>query len=97
MLLTKKRIKLNFRLIVKDFNNDDLDVTTGELARHSSTTSSKMNRDFTKSALTTKAHLNAALKRMSYIPPNKIKTVVATTNIDEYISAVIPYPDSEDE
>lgn len=69
--------KLDFRLIVKDFNNDDLDVTTGELARHSSTTSSKMNKDFIKSALTTKAHLNAALERMSYIPPNKIKTVVA--------------------
>ncbi|KAG1474641.1 hypothetical protein G6F56_000237 [Rhizopus delemar] len=172
--------KLGFRLIVKDFNNDDLNITTGELARHSSTTSSKMNKDFIKSALTTKTHLNAALKRMSYIPPNKIKTVVApmiqimglscivygmnvvdkkvytlqklysfnypsilrevkrwnegvikriwlsgtmiieysrtptntmrnikngrkkstiaaTTNIDEYISAVIPYPDSEDE
>lgn len=60
--------KLDFRLIIKDFNNDELDVTTGELARHSSTTSSKINSDFTKSVLTTKAHLNAALERMLYTP-----------------------------
>ncbi|KAI9347866.1 hypothetical protein BD770DRAFT_413479 [Pilaira anomala] len=70
-------LKLDFRLIVKDFSYDDLDATTGELTRQSSTTSSKMNTDFIKSALTTKSHLNAALKRMSYNPPNKIKTVVA--------------------
>lgn len=36
--------KLDFRLIVKDFNNDDLDVTTGEIASYSSTTSSKLNK-----------------------------------------------------
>lgn len=61
--------KLDFRLIAKNFNNDKFDVTTGELARHSSTTSSKMNGDFIKSSLTTIVHLNAPLKRMSYIPP----------------------------
>lgn len=27
----------------------------------------------------------------------KKSTIAATTNVDEYISAVIPYPDSEDE
>lgn len=69
--------KLDFRIIVKDLNNDELNVTTGELARYSATAFSKMNGDFIKSVLTTKVHLNAALKRMSYIPPNKIKTVVA--------------------
>ncbi|KAI7890525.1 uncharacterized protein EV154DRAFT_564283 [Mucor mucedo] len=58
--------KLDCKLKIKDFNSDELDVTTGELARHSSTTSSKMSSDFTKSALNTKAHLNAALKRMPY-------------------------------
>ncbi|KAI8977469.1 hypothetical protein BDF20DRAFT_906480 [Mycotypha africana] len=59
-----------------DFNNEDVVVTTGELARHSSTTAVKMNKDFTKSALATKAHLNAALKRMSYIPSKKLKTTL---------------------
>ncbi|KAI8884046.1 hypothetical protein K501DRAFT_183160 [Backusella circina FSU 941] len=69
--------KLDFRLIVKDLSNNEFDVTTGELARHSSTTPSKMYRDFLKSALTTKVHLNTTLKRMPYIPQNKIKNVVA--------------------
>jgi hypothetical protein len=68
---------LDFRLIVKDFDNNEFDVTTGELARHSSTTPSKMYRNLLKSALTTKVHLNTALKRMPYIPQNKIKNVVA--------------------
>lgn len=60
--------KLDFRIIVKDFDNNEFDITTGELARHSSTTQSKMYRDFLKSALTTKVHLNTILKRMPYIP-----------------------------
>ncbi|KAI7879534.1 uncharacterized protein EV154DRAFT_540142 [Mucor mucedo] len=47
-----------------------------ELARHSSTTPSKMYRDFLKSALTTKVHLNTILKRMPYIPENQIQNVV---------------------
>lgn len=68
--------KLDFRLTVKDFDNNQFDVTTGELARHSSTTPSKIYRDFLKSALTTKVHLNTTLKRMPYIPQNKIKNVV---------------------
>lgn len=68
--------KLDFRIIVKDFDNNEFDITTGELARHSSTTPSKMYRDFLKSALTTKVHLNTILKRMPYIPENKIQNVV---------------------
>lgn len=48
-------LKLDFGIIVRDLNNDELDVTTGGLARHSATTSSKMNGDFIKSALTTKS------------------------------------------
>ena len=58
--------KLDFRLIIKDLDNNKFDVTTGELARHSSTTPSKMYRYFLKSALTTKVHLNTTLKRMPY-------------------------------
>ncbi|KAI7895764.1 uncharacterized protein EV154DRAFT_385806, partial [Mucor mucedo] len=55
-----------------------LDVVTGELACQSSTIHSKLSRDFFKSALTTKVHLNTALKRMLYyLPAAKIiKTVV---------------------
>lgn len=75
--LVNLHFKLDFRLIVKDFDNNELDVITGELARHSLTIPSKMYRDFLKSALTTKIHLSATLKRMTYIPPNKMKTVVA--------------------
>ncbi|KAG1042536.1 hypothetical protein G6F43_011883 [Rhizopus delemar] len=75
--LVNLHFKLDFRLIVKDFDNNELDVITGELARHSSTIPSKMYRDFLKSALTTKIYLSATLKRMTYIPPNKMKTVVA--------------------
>ncbi|KAI8885959.1 hypothetical protein K501DRAFT_124686, partial [Backusella circina FSU 941] len=52
------------------------DVVTGELARQSSTIPSKLYRDFLKSALTTKVHLNTALKRIPYLPADKIKTVV---------------------
>ncbi|KAI9282638.1 hypothetical protein BY458DRAFT_126742 [Sporodiniella umbellata] len=68
--------KLDFRIVVKDFDNNEFDITTGELTRHSLTTSSKMYRDFLKSALTTKVHLNTILKRMPYIPENKIQNVV---------------------
>lgn len=75
--LSNLYFKLDFRIIVKDFNTDDLDAVTGEFARQSSTASSKLYKDFLKSALTTKVHLNAALKRMPFIPPTKIKTVVA--------------------
>lgn len=67
---------LDFRVIIKDIHTDELDVATGEVAREASITSSKVNYDFLKSALTTKAHLNAALKRMPYITPTKIKDVV---------------------
>ncbi|KAL4206395.1 hypothetical protein AB4K20DRAFT_1187103 [Rhizopus microsporus] len=49
----------------------ELDVITGELARHSSTASSKLYGDFLNSALTTKVHLNTTLKRMLYIPPKQ--------------------------
>jgi hypothetical protein len=62
--LSNLYFKLDFRIIVKDFNTDDLDAVTGEFARQSSTASSKV-------------HLNAALKRMPFMPPTKIKTVVA--------------------
>ncbi|KAI7879530.1 uncharacterized protein EV154DRAFT_429083, partial [Mucor mucedo] len=68
--------KLDFRIIVKDFHNNEFDITTGKLARHSSTTPSKMYRDFLKSALTTKVHLITISKRMPYIPENKIQNVV---------------------
>ncbi|CAO3661092.1 unnamed protein product [Rhizopus stolonifer] len=67
---------LDFRVIIKDFNTEELDVATGEVARQTSITSSKVNYDFLKSALTTKAHLNAALKRMPYITLTKIKDVI---------------------
>ncbi|KAG1141383.1 hypothetical protein G6F37_007875 [Rhizopus arrhizus] len=67
---------LEFRVIIKDINTDKLDVATGEVAREASITFSKVNYDFLKSTLTTKAHLNAALKRMPYITPTRIKDVV---------------------
>ncbi|KAI9474048.1 MAG: hypothetical protein EXX96DRAFT_596917 [Benjaminiella poitrasii] len=52
------------------------DIVTGELARQSSTIPSKLYRDFLKSVLTNKVHLNAVLKRMFYLPAAKIKTAV---------------------
>lgn len=61
---------------MKDINTDELDVVTGEFARQSSTIPSKLYRDLLKSALTTKVHLNAVLKRVPYLPATKIKTVV---------------------
>jgi hypothetical protein len=70
--------KLNFRVIIKDFDNNALDVTTGELASHTSTALSKMNKDFVKSASTTKIYRNAGLTKMPYILVSKIKTVIAT-------------------
>jgi hypothetical protein len=63
-------------VVIKDINTEELDITAGELARKSATTSSKIYRDFLKSTLTTKAHLNAALKRMPYITQVNIKNVV---------------------
>lgn len=54
--LTKLHFKLDFRLIIKDFNDEELDVTTGELARQASTTSSKMHKDFTESAQESKVN-----------------------------------------
>ncbi|KAL9550721.1 hypothetical protein PS6_005383 [Mucor atramentarius] len=74
--LSNLYFNLDFRVVVIDFNADELDVVTGELARQSSTISSKLYKDFLKSALTTKVHLNTALKRMPYLPAAKIKTVV---------------------
>ncbi|KAG0939428.1 hypothetical protein G6F57_005205 [Rhizopus arrhizus] len=74
--LSNLYFNLDFRIIVKDINTDELDIVTGELARQSSTIPSKLYRNFLKSAFTTKVHLNAVLKRMPYIPAAKIKTVV---------------------
>lgn len=66
--LSSLYFNLDFRVIVNDINAAELDVVTGELARQSSTIPSKLYRDFLKSALTTKVHLNTALKRMPYLP-----------------------------
>jgi hypothetical protein len=67
--------KLNFRIIIKDFDTNALDVTTRELASHTSTTL-KMNKDFVKSASTTKIYRSAGLTKMPYIPVSKIKAVI---------------------
>lgn len=75
LALSDLYFNLDFRVIVNDINADELNVVTGELARQSSTIPSKLYRDFLKSVLTTKAHLNTALKRMPYLPAAKIKTV----------------------
>lgn len=64
------------QVVIKDINTKELDIATGELARKPATTSSKIYRDFLKSILTTKVHLNAALKRMPYITQVNIKNVV---------------------
>ncbi|RCI01852.1 hypothetical protein CU098_004798 [Rhizopus stolonifer] len=101
--------KLDFRIIVKDFDNNEFDITTGELARHSSTTQSKMYRDFLKSALTTKSMIKNIEEMviecsktpsiaMSNIKKGRKKnTMVKTTDIDDYISTAIACPDSENE
>ncbi|KAG2199931.1 hypothetical protein INT47_009257 [Mucor saturninus] len=101
--------KLDFRIIVKDFDNNEFDITTGELARHSSTTPSKMYRDFLKSALTTKSmikNIEEMVIEFSKTPSiamsnirkgRKKNTMVKTTDIDDYISTAIACPDSENE
>lgn len=67
---------LDFRVIVEDINTEELDVVTGEVARQASITPSKVYYNFLKSTLTTKAYLNAALKRIPYITPIKIKNAI---------------------
>ncbi|KAG1468654.1 hypothetical protein G6F56_003706 [Rhizopus delemar] len=74
--LSNLYFNLDFRVIIKDINADELDVATGEVVREASIASSKVNYDFLKSALTTKAHLNATLKRMPYMTLTRIKYVV---------------------
>lgn len=64
---------LDFRIIINDINAEALDTLTGELARESAIGPHKVYFDFLKSALTTKAHLNAALRRLPYISPFAIK------------------------
>ncbi|KAG1467459.1 hypothetical protein G6F56_004406 [Rhizopus delemar] len=68
--------KLDFRVIIEDINTRELDVATGEFARKSVTTSSKVYHDLLKSTLTTKAYLNAVLKRIPYINQINVKNVV---------------------
>jgi molybdopterin/thiamine biosynthesis adenylyltransferase len=67
---------LDFRIVIKDINTEALDTLTGELARESAIAPHKVYFDFLKSALTTKAHLNAALRRLPYIPPSAIKLFI---------------------
>lgn len=68
--------KLDFRVIIEDINTRELDVATGEFARKSVTASSKVYHDLLKSTLTTKAYLNAVLKRIPYINQINVKNVV---------------------
>ncbi|KAG0734758.1 hypothetical protein G6F62_011673 [Rhizopus arrhizus] len=67
---------LDFRIVIKDINTEALDTLTGELARESAIAPHKVYFDFLKSALATKAHLNAALRRLPYIPPSAIKLFI---------------------
>ncbi|KAL7321798.1 hypothetical protein PS15m_001528 [Mucor circinelloides] len=66
---------LDCRIIINDINAEALDTLTGELARESAIRPHKVYFDFLKSALTTKAHLNAALRCLLYIPPSAIPFV----------------------
>ncbi|KAI8073762.1 hypothetical protein BDF21DRAFT_328192, partial [Thamnidium elegans] len=52
------------------------DILTGELARESAIAPHKVYFDFLKSALATKTHLNAALRRLPYIPKSAIKLFI---------------------
>ncbi|ORE01048.1 hypothetical protein BCV72DRAFT_323361, partial [Rhizopus microsporus var. microsporus] len=67
---------LDFRIVIKDINTEALDILTGELARESVIAPHKVYFNFLKSALTTKAHLNAALKRLPYVSSSAIKLFI---------------------
>ncbi|RCH82041.1 hypothetical protein CU098_007040, partial [Rhizopus stolonifer] len=74
--LLNLHFNLDFRIIIKDINTEALDTLTGEFACESAIAPHKVYFDFLKSALTTKAHLNAALRRLPYIPPSAIKLFI---------------------